>query len=59
VLYKKPTKQYEQNIGLDRDKDGKVTVQDIDTYLQVKYATAYRIKKPRRSFYARFINYLF
>jgi len=59
VLYKKPSKQYEQNSGLDRNKDGQVTVQDIDTYLQVKYTQAYRVKKPRRSLYARFINYLF
>lgn len=40
-LYAKPSRAYEQNAGLDMDKDGRVTVSDIDQRMKEKYRTAY------------------
>lgn len=40
ALYSKPSIQYKMNAGLDEDKDGKVTVQDIDKRLKRMYPTA-------------------
>ena len=44
VLYRKPSKSYKQNSGLDVNKDGKVTVWDIDQRMKKKFKTAYDIK---------------
>lgn len=44
-LYEAPSKAYKQNIGLDQDKDGRVTIQDIDKYLQKKYPSAFVLAK--------------
>lgn len=41
TLYEKPSRAYEQNAGLDMDKDGRVTVSDIDQRMREKYRTAY------------------
>ncbi|MDX2285951.1 MAG: transglycosylase SLT domain-containing protein [Bacteroidia bacterium] len=41
-LYEKPSVQYEQNAGLDENKDGRVTVSDIDRRMQRLYPEAYR-----------------
>ncbi len=49
TLYAKPTKAYEMNIGLDKDKDGRVTVQDIDKHLRTIYPTAYMITKNEKT----------
>ncbi|MEZ4883573.1 MAG: transglycosylase SLT domain-containing protein [Chitinophagales bacterium] len=46
TLYAEPSKPYEMNKGLDVNKDGRVTVQDIDLFLKQKYTTAYSINKP-------------
>ncbi len=45
TLYAKGSKAYAQNSGLDEDKDGRVTVQDIDSFLQRLYPTAYAINQ--------------
>ena len=41
ALYMKPSKAYVQNSGLDENKDGSVTVLDIDQRMKRKYPTAY------------------
>ncbi len=41
TLYAEPSAMYSQNSGLDRDKDGRVTVKDIDKYLQHRFPSAY------------------
>lgn len=41
TLYAKPSKAYDQNIGLDEDKDGRVTVSDIDKRMERLYPSAY------------------
>lgn len=46
TMYADPSVAYKQNKGLDQDKDGKVTVQDIDQYLKHRYPTAYMASKP-------------
>jgi hypothetical protein len=45
TLYAKPSVQYEQNAGLDENKDGRVTVSDIDKRMQRLYGTAYQAQK--------------
>ncbi|MEO0470621.1 MAG: transglycosylase SLT domain-containing protein [Bacteroidota bacterium] len=40
-LYAKPTRSYEQNAGLDENRDGRVTVSDIDKRMQRLFPTAY------------------
>jgi len=57
TLYAQPSTAYRMNIGLDQDKDGRVTVQDIDKYLKRKYATAYMSdKKEAESLYAKMLG---
>lgn len=46
VLYANPSKAYKQNIGLDEDKDGRVTVGDIDKRMKRLYPSAYMKKVP-------------
>ena len=41
TLYAKPSKKYKQNRGLDENKDGRVTVSDIDKRMQRVFPTAY------------------
>lgn len=41
TLYESPSKAYKQNIGLDEDKDGRVTVGDIDKRMKRLYPSAY------------------
>lgn len=41
TLYAKPSKSYNQNAGLDENKDGRVTVSDIDRRMKRLYPTAY------------------
>ncbi|MEM8897580.1 MAG: transglycosylase SLT domain-containing protein [Bacteroidota bacterium] len=41
VMYSKPSITYKQNAGLDVNKDGKVTVKDIDLRMRKKFKTAY------------------
>jgi len=43
TLYAKPSVAYNRNSGLDRDKDGRVSVSDVDRYLREKYPTAFVI----------------
>lgn len=45
TLYAKPSDDYRMNSGLDQNKDGRVTVQDVDKYLQHLYPTAYVVTK--------------
>ena len=45
TLYAKPSKSYKQNSGLDEDKDGRVTVSDIDRRMARLYPTAYSKRK--------------
>ncbi|MFK7903722.1 MAG: transglycosylase SLT domain-containing protein [Chitinophagales bacterium] len=40
-LYSNPSTAYKMNSGLDEDKDGRVTVQDIDKFVKRIYPTAY------------------
>lgn len=42
-LYEKPSDDYQMNSGLDQNKDGRVTIQDVDKHLQRIYPTAYMI----------------
>lgn len=41
ALYAKPSKKYEQNSGLDENRDGVVTISDIDRRMQRLYMTAW------------------
>ncbi len=41
TLYAKPSQQYLQNAGLDENKDGRVTVSDIEKRMQRLYPTAF------------------
>jgi|DEB0MinimDraft_6_1074348.scaffolds.fasta_scaffold00033_6 hypothetical protein len=45
VLYASPSKAYKQNIGLDEDRDGKVTIFDIEAHVQRKYPSAFAATK--------------
>ena len=45
TMYSKPTKMYRQNSGLDENKDGSVTVCDIDERMQRLFPTAYMVRK--------------
>lgn len=45
TLYAKPDENYVMNMGLDANKDGRVTVQDIDQFLRRIYPTAYYVSK--------------
>lgn len=45
TLYAQPQVNYTQNSGLDEDKDGKVTVSDVDRFLRRIYPTAYHTTK--------------
>ncbi|GAB4421873.1 MAG: hypothetical protein OHK0039_37370 [Bacteroidia bacterium] len=45
TLYAKPSQSYEQNAGLDENRDGRVTVSDIDRRMQRLYPTAYMVQK--------------
>ena len=47
TLYAKPSKAYSQNAGLDQDKDGRVTVHDVDLLMQHKFGPAYNLNVPR------------
>ncbi|MDX2247770.1 MAG: transglycosylase SLT domain-containing protein [Bacteroidia bacterium] len=44
TLYAQPGKSYEQNAGLDENKDGSVTVSDIDRRMKRLYPTAYMVE---------------
>ncbi|MEM6804953.1 MAG: transglycosylase SLT domain-containing protein [Bacteroidota bacterium] len=44
-LFSKPSKRYRQNSGLDMNKDGIVSVKDIDTRMARMFPKAYNIKK--------------
>ncbi len=41
TLYAKPSKQYQQNAGLDENHDGRVTVSDIEHRMKRLYPTAF------------------
>jgi len=45
TLYAKPSRAYQQNSGLDVDKDGRVNISDIDKHLKKLHPTAYMIEK--------------
>lgn len=45
VMYSKPSKMYKQNVGLDVNKDGHVTISDIDKRMQSLYPHAYIASK--------------
>ncbi|MEM6804237.1 MAG: transglycosylase SLT domain-containing protein [Bacteroidota bacterium] len=45
TLYAKPTRAYNQNSGLDEDKDGRVNISDIDRHMKRLYPEAYMIEK--------------
>lgn len=49
VMYAAPSQAYKQNIGLDIDKDGRVTVGDIDRRMRKLYPTAYKRRKSSSS----------
>lgn len=44
-LFSKPSRRYRQNSGLDMNKDGIVSVQDIDIRMKKMFPTAYEIQK--------------
>lgn len=43
TLYATPSISYKQNKGLDEDKDGRVTVSDVDRHLKRRYPDAYMV----------------
>ncbi len=43
TLYATPSAAYKMNSGLDMDKDGRVTVQDVDKRMKKKYPIAYMV----------------
>lgn len=45
TLYAKPSVSYQQNAGLDENKDGVVTVKDIDSRMKRLFPTAYFTNK--------------
>lgn len=45
VMYSRPSKMYRQNIGLDENKDGSVSVGDIDKRMQRVFPVAYQVSK--------------
>lgn len=45
TLYAAPNQAYRQNSGLDQDRDGRVTVSDVDKYLKRIYPSAYMLNK--------------
>ncbi|MEO0900061.1 MAG: transglycosylase SLT domain-containing protein [Bacteroidota bacterium] len=45
TLYARPSKSYKQNSGLDENKDGRVSVSDIDKRMQRKFPQAYIVKQ--------------
>ena len=45
TLYAKPSVAYRQNAGLDANKDGAVTVKDIDNFLMARYKPAFEKTK--------------
>jgi len=45
-LFSKPSKRYRQNSGLDGNRDGIVSVQDIDNRMKRMFPTAYHTRKP-------------
>jgi len=45
TLYAKPSQKYRMNSGLDENRDGRVTVSDIDRRMARLYPTAYQIEK--------------
>lgn len=51
TMYASPSVTYKQNSGLDENKDGRVTVQDIDKHLKRIYPSAYVVPKPDAPFY--------
>ncbi len=58
TLYEQPAKAYQMNSGLDMNKDGSVTVQDIDQFLKRVYPTAYQVNKPLKN-YARLFKLVY
>ena len=49
TLYNKPEKDYAIYEGLDEDRDGRITVQDVDRFLKRIYPTAYLTPKDAAS----------
>lgn len=45
TLFGKPSKAYERNSGLDEDRDGRITVSDIDKRMKRLFPTAYMMEK--------------
>lgn len=45
VLYARPSKKYKQNIGLDENQDGSVSVSDIDNRMKRVFPEAYMAEK--------------
>ena len=45
TLFSKPSRSYMQNIGLDENRDGSVTITDIDRRMRRLYPTAYHTDK--------------
>ena len=48
TLYANPSKAFKQNVGLDENKDGRVTVSDIDKRMQRIFPTAYMAELAER-----------
>ncbi|RMG59308.1 MAG: hypothetical protein D6722_22480 [Bacteroidetes bacterium] len=44
TLYARPSQSYRQNAGLDEDRDGRVTVSDIDRHVRRLFPTAYAVR---------------
>ncbi|GAB4421455.1 MAG: hypothetical protein OHK0039_36230 [Bacteroidia bacterium] len=45
TLFSKPSKTYSQNAGLDEDRDGSITIKDIERRFKRMYPVAYRVDK--------------
>ncbi|RMG30498.1 MAG: lytic transglycosylase domain-containing protein [Bacteroidetes bacterium] len=50
VLYAQPSRMYRMNSGLDENKDGQVTVSDIEKRMQRLYPDAFKARKPSEYF---------
>lgn len=55
-LYQNDESGYHFHSGLDEDKDGRITLQDIDKFLKRIYPTAYRTPKPDAGFIRKILG---
>jgi hypothetical protein len=52
-LYQSNEDDYHFHSGLDEDKDGRITLQDIDKFMKRIYPTAYQVPKSSGTIFTR------